>query len=103
LLASLRREDVLQSVRSRELRGALADLNRPIEGALRELARRLFGRGDRAAVERTLFAVVDLPIGALRRHLIAGSAPPTTLRGQLEAAVRAALTYEGGNPNVRAG
>jgi AcrR family transcriptional regulator len=103
LLASLRREDVLQSVSSGELRRELADLNRPLEGALRRLARRLYGKGDRAAVERTVFAVVDLPIGAMRRHLIVGLGPPIMLRGQLEAAVRAALTYEGGKTNVGAG
>jgi hypothetical protein len=38
-----------------------------------------------------MFATVDLPVGAVRRHLITGSALPRTLRPQLEAAVRAAL------------
>ena len=47
------------------------------------------------AVERVTFAVVDLPLGAIRRHLVAGRPLPRGLRAQLEAAVRAALRPEG--------
>jgi AcrR family transcriptional regulator len=90
LLASLRREDLIERVESPRLRRQLADLNRPLQAALGELAGRLFGSAD-DALERTACAVVDIPIGATRRHLIAGSPLPRTLRGQLAAAVRAAL------------
>jgi hypothetical protein len=44
-------------------------------------------------------AVIDLPIGATRRHLIAGTPLPKTLRRQLEAAVRAALDVTGVSPS----
>jgi AcrR family transcriptional regulator len=91
LLASLRREDLIQGVEAPALRRELAGLNEPVQGAIAALARRLYGSAGAANVERTLCAVVDLPLGAIRRHLIAGSALPRTLRGQLEAAVRAAL------------
>jgi AcrR family transcriptional regulator len=95
LLASLRREDLVESVDNPRLRSELAELNRPLETAITALARRLYGRATRGSIERTLTAVVDLPIGAIRRHLIAGSPFPPTLRGQLEAAVRAALRQAG--------
>jgi AcrR family transcriptional regulator len=95
LLASLRREDLVESVEAPRLQSDLARLNLPLEAALADLARRLFGRATRANVERTVTAVVDLPMGAIRRHLIAGSAPPPSLRGQLQAAVRAALRQAG--------
>jgi AcrR family transcriptional regulator len=91
LLASLRREDLVASVVDVDLRAELEDLNRPLGAALSALARRLYGRASRATVERTLCAVVDVPHGAIRRHLVAGSPFPAGLRGQLEAAVRAAL------------
>jgi AcrR family transcriptional regulator len=94
LLASLRREDLIESVHPR-LRRELANLNRPLESALAELARRLFGRATPANVEQTVCAAVDLPMGAIRRHLVAGTPFPTTLRGQLQAAVRAALVEAG--------
>jgi AcrR family transcriptional regulator len=91
LLASLRREDLIERVESPRLRRQLADLNRPLQAALGELAGRLFGSATGDALEQTACAVVDIPIGATRRHLIAGSPLPPTLRGQLAAAVRAAL------------
>ena len=91
LLAAMRREDLMERVESKRLRRALEDLNRPLADALAELARRLFGRATPANVEKTVFAVVDIPMGAVRRHLVAGSAFPRTLRVQLEAATRAGL------------
>jgi AcrR family transcriptional regulator len=95
LLASLRREDLIASVKARQIRRDLEQLNEPLVTVLESLARRLFGRATRANVERTVSAVVDLPIGATRRHLIAGSPLPRTLRAQLDAAVRAALLEAG--------
>jgi AcrR family transcriptional regulator len=91
LLASLRRQDLITSIHDTSLRTALEELNAPIERAILELARRLHGRATRAAVEQTVFAVIDLPLGAVRRHLVAGDPLPRSLRGQLEAAARAAL------------
>jgi AcrR family transcriptional regulator len=83
LLASMRAQDLVA--------GDVGDLNRPLRVVIAGLARRLYGSARASDVERTLCAVVDLPLGAVRRHLVAGSAPPRTLRRQLEAAVRAAL------------
>lgn len=91
LLASVRCEDLVHSVRDPNLRRSLAELNRPIEQALASLARRLYGRATRATVERVICAVVDLPHGAVRRHLIADVDLPAGLRDRLAAAVRAAL------------
>ena len=91
LLASLRRKDLIDSAGDPALKTFLEALNRPLEAAIRELARRLHGRATRTALEQTTFAVVDLPLGAVRRHLIAGTPLPSSLRAQLEAAVRAAL------------
>ena len=45
------------------------------------LARKLYGRATAGAVERTITAVVDLPMGAIRRHLIAETPLPSSLRG----------------------
>lgn len=91
LLAAMRREDLIDTVNAPALRRELTDLNRPLQAALAELTRRLFGRHTRDALEQARCAVVDLPMGAVRRHLIAGFGLPPTLRDQLQAAVRAAL------------
>jgi AcrR family transcriptional regulator len=95
LLASMRREDLVEAPLAPDLTRELDELNRPLERAFADLARRLFGRATGGSVEATVCAVVDIPIGAMRRHLIAGSRVPAGLRGQLEAATRAALVQAG--------
>jgi AcrR family transcriptional regulator len=94
LLASLRREDLIQMPLPPDVTAELAKLNRPIEEAIGALARRLFGRMTRERVEQTALAVFDLPYGALRRHLVSGQRPPAALRAPLARAVRAALDDE---------
>jgi AcrR family transcriptional regulator len=91
LLVSFRREDLIRTAPSGQLADELEQLNRPIEAAVVALARRLYGRATRAAVNRTLLAVFDLPYGAVRRYLIAGTKLPAGLRDDLARAVNAVL------------
>jgi AcrR family transcriptional regulator len=92
LLVSFRYEDL---VRAAPVQGALADelreLNRPVEAAVADLARALYGRATRSALDHVLLVVFDLPYGAVRRHLIAGAQPPERLRGDLASALQAAI------------
>jgi len=96
LLASVGRAELLGTATSPELRRDLADVNTALVRAVQGLAERLYGTTDRAAVDRTLFAVSDLPLGAMRRHLLAGRPFPRALRNQVERAVRAAV-----DPSIR--
>ena len=91
LLAALRREDLFAATGSVTLRRQLEELNRPVEDRLAALSRHLFGNAGPTALQRTTFAVVDIPHGAVRRHLLAGSPPPRPLRSWIETAVRSAL------------
>jgi AcrR family transcriptional regulator len=91
LLAAFRREDLLHGAMSPRLRRELDELNRPLKDTVTDLARRLFGRATPETVEKTMLAVLDMPLGAVRRHLLAGTALPARLREQLETAVRAVL------------
>jgi AcrR family transcriptional regulator len=91
LLVSFRREDLIRSAPEGPLADELADLNRPVERAVVHLARRLYGTRSRAALDRTLMAVFDLPYGAVRRYLISGARMPTGLRADLSRAVSAVL------------
>lgn len=101
LLAAMRREDLIESPLSPDLTAELDGLNRPLELAVAALARRLFGRATRSTVEATVCAVSDIPIGVIRRHLIAGTKLPPGLRGQLEAATRAVLLTAGADAKAR--
>jgi AcrR family transcriptional regulator len=91
LLVSFRREDLIRTAPSGHLADELEELNRPVEAAVVSLARRLYGRPTRAALNRTLFAVFDLPYGAVRRYLIAGTKIPAGLGDDLARAVEAVL------------
>lgn len=91
LLAALRREDLVGEVTDPALVAALADVNGELRSAVTALARRLYGRATRDAIEHTTCAVIDLPQGAIRRHLVQGVPVPRGVRSQLAAAIRAAL------------
>ena len=83
--------DLVGSSPSSGLLNDLRDLNRPIERAVVDLSRRLYGDASRPNVERTMLAVFDLPYGAVRRHLDTGRSPPADLGDNLERAIRAVL------------
>jgi AcrR family transcriptional regulator len=91
LLAALRREDLVGEVSDPALGAALDDVNRELRSAVTALARRLYGRATRDSIEHTTCAVIDLPQGAIRRHLVQGAPVPRGVRSQLAAAIRAAL------------
>ena len=95
LLASVRREDLAAAVTDPELAASLDAVNAKLRPPIADLSRRLHGRASKSAIERTLFATIDLPLGAIRRHLITGSRLPKDLPAQLEAAVRASLYASG--------
>ena len=60
-----------------ELGEELSTLNNGVRAAIRAHARRRYGESaDAAAVRRVVFALVDVPYAAGRRHLVAGEPPP---------------------------
>jgi AcrR family transcriptional regulator len=91
LLTAFRREDLIRVIPKGALADELEELNRPVERAVVQLARRLYGSRTRAALDRTLLAVFDLPYGAARRYLIAGAPLPSGLRADLARAVAAVV------------
>lgn len=91
LLVAFRREDLIRKLPEGTLADELRELNRPVARGVAQLAQRLYGTRARIARERTLLAVFDLPYGAARRHLIAGSRLPAGLREDLERAVAAVI------------
>jgi hypothetical protein len=62
-----------------------------VKRAVTDLARRLYVTRSRAALDRTLMVVFDLPYGAARRYLITGTTLPTGLRGDLTAVIKAVI------------
>jgi AcrR family transcriptional regulator len=91
LLVSFRHEDLVRITPSGDLATELEQLNRPVERAVVDLARGLYGRPTRKALDRTLLAVFDLPYGAARRYVIEGRKLPAGLRDDVARAVTAVI------------
>jgi AcrR family transcriptional regulator len=75
----LHRRNELAAQWPTELGEELASLNDGIVQRLRDYTRWRFGRATRSNLEVVTFALVDVPYGAVRRHLGAGRRPPATL------------------------
>lgn len=91
LLVSFRREDLIRTATDSAIVDELNDLNKPIERALRDLTERLYGTVTRSKLVRTTLAVLDIPYGAVRRHLIAGTPLPPELHTEVPKAINAIL------------
>jgi AcrR family transcriptional regulator len=70
-----RREDLVERWPD-ELGDELRILNDDIRAALTAYAKRRYGRRWSRHLNRVMFALVDLPYGAVRRYLVAGEPPP---------------------------
>jgi AcrR family transcriptional regulator len=91
LLASLRREQVIRSPLPPQLTSRLDELNEPVESAITQLAHDLYGTSSREHRRQVVLATIDIPHGAIRQFLIAGTPPPRNLRPLVEYAIRAVL------------
>jgi AcrR family transcriptional regulator len=92
LLASFRREELIGGELAPELARELDALNRPLEFAIKQLSKRLYGSARGEGLRRVLLAVVDLPLAAVRRYLLLGRSVPADVDAHLERAVRAVLS-----------
>lgn len=92
ILALYRRED-LAAQWSKELGDELAALNVQVEAALKLHADRLWP-GDGEAVQRLVFALIDVPYAAVRRNLASGQPPPPIVAELVEDVCRFLLAQE---------
>ena len=88
---------------SEELGEELSTLNAGVVAAIRAHATRRYGEeADAAAVRRVVFALVDVPYAAGRRHLIAGEPPPPFIDDLVTETLQCVLGIEPqGRPSPR--
>jgi AcrR family transcriptional regulator len=91
LLLVHRREDLLGGGWPGELIERARRLGDDLVAGVRAYARRHFGEATTATRRRASFALIEIPGGAVRHHLVAGRAPPRAVDGLVEEAVRAVL------------
>ena len=83
-----RREDFIAEGWPAELEEAARRLREQVKTELAVLSRRLFGKADRATIQRTSFATLDLPLAAVRRSLEQGTPLPFQTETLIERAYR---------------
>jgi AcrR family transcriptional regulator len=71
-----------------------AGLNRPILAALRAYATRLYRSANQSELRRVGLAIIDIPYGAVHRHLAIGKPIPAELDALVAEAAEALLTKE---------
>jgi AcrR family transcriptional regulator len=99
LLVSLRREQLIRAPLPPDLANRLHKLNQPVESAIARLARELYGTSSRSHRQQLALAAIDIPYGAIRRFLVAGTPPPESLRPHVQRAICAVL--QSGPPRPR--
>ena len=83
-----RREELLNGQAPPESAERLADLDRQLKTTLRRFSRTVLGDGTEASTRRAAFALIDVPLAAVRRPLAAGRAPEPALDALVEDAYR---------------
>jgi len=93
VLLLYRREDLAERW-PEELGEDLAALNDDVERAVRDHALRRYGEGAGVeGVRRVVFALVDVPYAAGRRHIVNGEPPPPLVDELVTEALRHVLVY----------
>ncbi|MGQ0844437.1 MAG: TetR/AcrR family transcriptional regulator [Sporichthyaceae bacterium] len=77
-----------------DLAADLAAVNQNLARAVRGFAQRRLGSVRREHLQASTFALLDLPVAAIRRYLLAGKPPPESLDAVILAAAGAALRCE---------
>jgi len=76
LLLLYRREDLISGDWPEQLKDQVASLSRQLDTAIRSFAKGLYGHVTAETLRRTAFALVDVPLAAVRQHLQEGQSPP---------------------------
>ena len=92
LFFAQRRDQLFSADLPPEIEAELSSVQEKFVEVLITLARGVWDRGDRIAVEAIAVCVVDLPGGILRRRLLEDREADEATAARLEAAVRAILT-----------
>lgn len=90
LLAAYGREQLIRHVPD-DLAHELEQLNTDLNAAVTAFAQRWYGGSKTVYRRAATFALLDLPASAIRRYLLAGKSPPSSLDAVILAASRAAL------------
>jgi AcrR family transcriptional regulator len=92
LLLRHRREELVGAEWPEDVRARAETVGVELQTAVREYAKRRYGRVSDANLRRVWFAVMDVPYGALKRYAHAGREVPPQIEEMIRAAATAVLS-----------
>lgn len=99
LLLLFDRRDFLKGEWPAELREHVAEMTQRMEGGSHKWARIIFGKEGREEVRLAQFLISELPVAAVRQHLLRGEQPPELIDRIIRATYRAVVADYGRRKN----
>ena len=76
ILLLYRREELVAGAWPEEFKERVLAIKRQLNGGIRSYAARIFGKAGREEINRTVFALIDVPYAAVLRYIRLGKKPP---------------------------
>jgi len=89
-----RREELVAGDWPTDLKATAQDLKRRLDDGIVAFAAAVFGKSGREEIERTVFALVDVPYGAVIRYIRQGRKPPREIDGYIRQTYTAIMGAE---------
>jgi AcrR family transcriptional regulator len=83
ILLLYRREELVTGAWPEELKERVLAIKRRLDGGIRNYAERTFGKAGREDINRTVFALIDVPYAAVVRYIRLGKKPPRSIDGYI--------------------
>lgn len=79
ILLLYRREELVSGPWPEHLKGRAVCLSWELDSGIRSFTKKHFGHAGKETLRRTTFALVDVPLAAVRKHLQEGQKPPAVV------------------------
>ncbi len=83
ILLLYRREELVAGAWPEELKERVLAIKRRLDGGIRNYAARTFGRAGLEEINRTVFALIEVPYAAVLRYIRLGKKPPRSVDGYI--------------------
>jgi AcrR family transcriptional regulator len=83
ILLLYRREELVAGAWPEDLKKRALAIKRRLDGGIRSYAVRTFGKAGGQAINRTVFALIDVPYAAVLRYIRLGKKPPEPVNGYI--------------------
>ena len=96
-----RRDDFLDGEWPRNMAAEAIGLKQQVDQAINDIARRLFGRVGPETLQLAYFAMIDVPLAAVRRHVANNEMPPRSIENPIARTYGALISPPRGQGRAR--